>query len=95
MAIASLLILGSLWVLVRVRGGAAWLCGGRGRYAGLEKAHQMQPQPQPQSYPQPYYGVAQPVQQQQWAPYPVQHIQHIQHIQQIPKNDPTEASAYR
>jgi hypothetical protein len=85
MAIASLLILGSLWVLVRVRGGVAWLCGGRGRYAGLEKAHQMRPQPQP------YYVVAQPAQQQQqqWAPYPVQHIQ------QIPNNNATEAPAYR
>jgi hypothetical protein len=92
MAIASLLTLGSLWVLVRVRGGVAWLCGGRGRYAGLEKAHQMQPQPQlySQPQPQPYYVVAQPgQQQQQWAPYPVQHTQ------QIPKNDASGAPGYR
>lgn len=80
MAIFSLLVLGSLWVIIRQRGGFEWLWGGKGRYAGFNAAYELQqggppgpyaPGPHaqgpPQWAPQPYYPV-QPV--QQWGPPP-------------------------
>ena len=78
MAIFALLVLSSLWVIIRQRGGWKWLCGGKGRYAGFDNAYELQQgapqgpyapapyaQAQPQWAPQPYYPV-QPA--QQWGP---------------------------
>ncbi|KAG9185383.1 hypothetical protein G6011_07927 [Alternaria panax] len=82
MAVAALSVFISLWLLVRARGGAEWMFGGKGRYAGFANVYEMRP-PGP---PSPYNGppgqqwvqqpwpaqpgqqwVGQPV-QQQWAP---------------------------
>jgi hypothetical protein len=82
MAVASALVLVSLWVLVRERGGLKWLSGGKGRYGGFEDVYELGPnaptapyafQPAPQWSPQPYQQW-QPVPVQQWAPQPVQQI---------------------
>ncbi|KAF3041360.1 hypothetical protein E8E12_008294 [Didymella heteroderae] len=75
MAVFALLVLGSLWVIIRQRGGIKWLLGGKGRYAGFDNAYELQqgarqgpyaPAPYaqgpPQWAPQPYYPV-QPAQQ--------------------------------
>jgi len=85
MAVAALAVLGSLWVLVRSRGGVKWVFGGKGRYAGFRGAYEMQPhgtegqyagQPAGQWVQQPWAG--QPVQQwqgqpgQQWMAQPYQ-----------------------
>lgn len=79
MAVASLLVIVSLWILIRDRGGFKWLFGGKGRYGGFENIYEMQPtgppppffaQPIPQWTPQPVQQwVAQPV--QQCTPHPV------------------------
>ncbi|KAJ8111343.1 hypothetical protein OPT61_g6038 [Boeremia exigua] len=80
MAIFALLVIVSLWVLIRQRGGFKWLCGGKGRYAGFDNAYELQqsgtplpyaqapPQWVPQPAPQPYY-VVQPT--QRWGSPPV------------------------
>lgn len=80
MALFALLVLGSLWVIIRQRGGWNWLCGGKGRYAGFDNVYELQQRPPgpygpapyaqgpPQFTPQPYYPV-QPV--QQWGLPPV------------------------
>lgn len=76
MAIFSLIVLVSLWILVRQRGGFKWLCGGKGRYAGFDNVYELQQggppapyvQAPPQWTPQPYY-VVRPA--QQWAPQAV------------------------
>jgi hypothetical protein len=66
MAVSAALVLVSLWVLVRHRGGMGWLFGGKGRYAGFANVYELRPtSPGAQR-------VAQPQQQQQWMPYPVQ-----------------------
>jgi hypothetical protein len=75
-AIFSLLVIISLWILVRERGGFKWVCGGKGRYAGFDNPYELRPSEPPAPYiqhppqwaPQPYY-VVQPV--QQWAPLPM------------------------
>ncbi|KAG9204551.1 hypothetical protein G6514_001010, partial [Epicoccum nigrum] len=58
MAIFSLLVLVSLWVLIRQRGGLKWLCGGKGRYAGFDNVYELQqggpPGPYAQGPPGPY-----------------------------------------
>ena len=77
MAIFSLLVVVSLWILVRQRGGVKWLCGGKPRYAGFDNVYELQQTAPPAPYvqgppqwaPQPYYAV-QPV--QQWGSPPVQ-----------------------
>jgi hypothetical protein len=43
LAVASVLVLVSLWAVVKRRGGFKWLMGGKGRYAGFEDAYHMQP----------------------------------------------------
>ncbi|KAH6621973.1 hypothetical protein C7974DRAFT_214172 [Boeremia exigua] len=76
MAIFALLVLVSLWVLARQRGGFKWLCGGKGRYAGFDNVYELQQGSHPAPYaqgppqwaPQPHY-VMPPV--QQWGPAPV------------------------
>lgn len=76
MAIFALLVLVSLWVLIRQRGGLNWLCRGKERYAGFDNVYELQQGGPPAPYaqgpsqwtPQPYY-VVQPV--QQWGPPPV------------------------
>lgn len=86
MAVASLLIIVSLWVLIRGRGGVQWLFGGKGRYGGFENLYELQPtdpgatyvRPQGWHWPPPsaLQQSIQPVQQwpqqpiQQWAPHP-------------------------
>lgn len=74
MAIFALLVLGSLWVIIRQRGGWKWLCGGKGRYAGFDSAYELQ-----HSAPQGPYAPAPYAQgPQQWAPqayYPMQPVQ--------------------
>ncbi|KAH5353410.1 hypothetical protein HBI48_146770 [Parastagonospora nodorum] len=60
LAVSSALVIVSLWMLVRERGGMKWLAGGRGRYGGFENTYEMQPntsyafQPAPQWSPQLY-----------------------------------------
>ncbi|KAF2249807.1 hypothetical protein BU26DRAFT_604120 [Trematosphaeria pertusa] len=56
---AALVILGT-WILVRDRGGAAWLVGGKGRYGAFKSVYELQPpapaypfQPAPQFYQMP------------------------------------------
>jgi hypothetical protein len=64
MAVSAALVLVSLWVLVRHRGGMGWLFGGKGRYAGFANVYELRPtSPGAQRVAQP---------QQQWMPYPVQ-----------------------
>jgi hypothetical protein len=41
LAIAAMLVFGSLWVLVRARGGLKWVFGGKGRYAGFQSVYEM------------------------------------------------------
>ncbi|KAF9697933.1 hypothetical protein EKO04_004124 [Ascochyta lentis] len=73
LAIFSLLVNISLWLLVHQRGGFGWLCGGKGRYAGFDNVYELQQsgrlaphmQPLPQWTTQPCY-VVQPV--QLWTP---------------------------
>ncbi|KAH7383821.1 hypothetical protein BKA66DRAFT_462850 [Pyrenochaeta sp. MPI-SDFR-AT-0127] len=79
MAVASLLVVCSLWTLIHVRGGFKWLFGGKGRYGGFESIYEMQPTGPPVPF------VVQPVQRwtpqsvqqwpaqptQQWIPHPV------------------------
>jgi hypothetical protein len=92
MAIASALVLVSLWILVRERGGFKWLAGGKGRYGGFEDAYELGSsaptapyafQPAPQWSPQPYQHWA-PQPYQQWQPMPVQQWA-PQHVQQVPQ----------
>lgn len=88
LAISALLVLVSLWSLVRARGGVKWIFGGKGRYAAFQSMYEMQPpstyvgEPPggPQCMPQPVQQWSgQPVQQwapqpyQQWVPHAVQH----------------------
>ncbi|EUC33859.1 hypothetical protein COCCADRAFT_36413 [Bipolaris zeicola 26-R-13] len=69
MAVAAMAVLGSLWVLVRGRGGLKWLFGGKGRYAGFRGAYELQPQEQGTVYSGPLPPVQWQGQQgQQWAP---------------------------
>lgn len=80
MAVAAVCVLGSLWVLVRSRGGVKWAFGGKGRYGGFRGAYELQPQGAEGQYAGPPGGqwVQQPVQQwtmqpgQQWTPQPYQ-----------------------
>jgi hypothetical protein len=97
MAVSSALVLVSLWILVRERGGFKWLRGGKGRYGGFDDAYELEPtgpsapyafHPAPQWSPQPYqqwapqpYQQWQPVPVQQWAPQPVQQMP-----QQLPQH---------
>lgn len=82
MIVASLLVIVSLWVLIRERGGFKWLSGGKGRYGGFASVYEMQPttpsapympQPVQQWSPQPAQPwVGHPNQQyQQWMPQPI------------------------
>ncbi|KAJ4991594.1 hypothetical protein SVAN01_02975 [Stagonosporopsis vannaccii] len=90
MAIFALLVLISLLVLIRQRGGLKWLFGGKGRYAGFDNVFELQqggpPAPYaqgpPQWAPQPYYAV-QPA--QQWGPPPLP--------QMAPSDRKTDATA--
>jgi hypothetical protein len=43
LAVASALVLVSLWVLVRDHGGVRWLTGGKGRYGGFDSVYELQP----------------------------------------------------
>lgn len=80
MAVSSALVLVSLWILVRDRGGLKWLVGGKGRYGGFQNVYELRPtspgaqrivHPAPQWVPQqPAYWPAQPV--YQWPSQPVQ-----------------------
>ncbi|USP78804.1 uncharacterized protein yc1106_06078 [Curvularia clavata] len=80
MAVAALCVLGSLWVLVRSRGGVKWVFGGKGRYGGFQGAYELQPQGLVDQYAGPpgVQWVQQPTQQwtmqpgQQWVPQPYQ-----------------------
>lgn len=64
MAVSSALVLVSLWILVRDRGGLKWLIGGKGRYGGFENVYELRPtNPGAPRIVQP---------QQQWVPQPVQ-----------------------
>jgi hypothetical protein len=99
MAVSSALVLGSLWVLVRERGGSKWLRGGKGRYGGFEDVYELGPtapsapyafHPAPQWSPQPYQQW-QPVPVQQWAPQPVQQVP--QQMPQQTVSPPPDASA--
>lgn len=88
LAASSALVLVSLWVLVRERGGSKWLTGGKGRYGGFENVYELRPtaaytfQPAPQwSYPTSHPAPAQyqPYQQgtgQQWLQLPVLQASH-------------------
>jgi hypothetical protein len=79
-AVSSALVLVSLWILVRDRGGLKWLVGGKGRYGGLQNVYELRStspgaqrivHPAPQWVPQqPAYWPAQPV--YQWPSQPVQ-----------------------
>jgi hypothetical protein len=103
MAIASALVLVSLWVLVRERGGFKWLSGGKGRYGGFEDVYELGPtassapyafHPAPQWSPQPYQQWA-PQPYQQWQPVPVQQWaqQPAQQVSQQTVSPPPDASA--
>jgi hypothetical protein len=86
--LSSALVLVSLWILVRDRGGAKWLVGGQGRYAGFQNVYELRPtgptapyaaQPGPQWVPYPgQQWPQQPAQQwpqqpaQQWPQQPAQ-----------------------
>ncbi|KAH7082621.1 hypothetical protein BKA63DRAFT_135501 [Paraphoma chrysanthemicola] len=79
MAVSSALVLASLWVLVRDRGGLKWLVGGKGRYGGFQNVYELRPTSPgaqrtapavPQYAPQPAYWPAQPT--YQWQPHQVQ-----------------------
>jgi hypothetical protein len=81
MAVAAVLVFGSLWVLVRARGGVKWMFGGKGRYAGFANVYEMQAPGPPSHYhgPQGQQWIQQPGQQwvgqpmqQQWVPQPYQ-----------------------
>lgn len=78
-AVAALLVLVSLWVLVRSRGGVRWFFGGKGRYAGFANVYELRPtSPGAQRVVQP---------QQTWVAYPVQQwpMQQGQQVyQQVP-----------
>jgi hypothetical protein len=81
LAVSSILVMVSTWILTRDRGGSKWLFGGKGRYGGFASVYEMNPHapappfpPGPQFYPMPqqYPGPQQfqipqqyPVQQQQ------------------------------
>jgi hypothetical protein len=82
LAISSILVMVSTWILVRDRGGVKWLFGGKGRYAGFASVYEMNPhapappyQPGPQFYPVPQQYA--PQMPQQYAPqqYPQQQYQ--------------------
>jgi hypothetical protein len=99
MAVSSALVLVSLWVLVRERGGFKWLRGGKGRYGGFEDVYELGPtapsapyafHPAPQWSPQPYQQWL-PVPVQQWAPQPVQQVP--QQMPQQTVSPPPDASA--
>ena len=92
---ASVLVLGSLAVVVRRRGGWKWAGGGRGRYAGFQSAYEMQSPGMSVPYvggqgaqwtQQPGYGP--PV---QWVPQTYQPVQNMgsQPAMQVPKADAT------
>ena len=60
LAVSSILVMVSTWLLTRDRGGIKWLLGGKGRYAGFPSIYEMGPHgpppaypPGPQSYPMP------------------------------------------
>jgi hypothetical protein len=74
MAIFALLVLGSLWVIIRQRGGLKWLCGGKGRYAGFDNAYELQQGGIPGPYAPVPYAQGPP----QWAPQPYYHVQPVQ-----------------
>jgi len=69
MAITSALVLVSLWILVRDRGGLRWLFGGKGRYAGFANVYELRPTSPgaPPIQPQPQWGPY-----SQWQPQPAQ-----------------------
>jgi hypothetical protein len=80
MAVSSAIVLVSLWVLVRDRGGLKWLGGGKGRYGGFKSVYELQPtvssapyafQAAPQGTPQPFQQWPQQP-HHQWAPQPYQ-----------------------
>lgn len=75
LAISALLVIVSVFLIIRSRGGVKWLLGGKGRYAGFASVYEMQPagqypphngQPMPQWTSQPY---------PQWPPQQVQYGQ--------------------
>lgn len=95
MALAAICVLGSLWVIVRSRGGIKWVSGGKGRYAGFRGMYEMQSQGPQAPYGGPPAGQwnQQPV--QQWPMQPAQHggpgyqpvPQWPQQVVQMPKSD--------
>ncbi|KAF2027282.1 hypothetical protein EK21DRAFT_72131 [Setomelanomma holmii] len=79
-AISSALVLVSLWLLVRDRGGMKWVFGGKGRYGGFQNVYELRPsspgaqpviQPGPQWVSQPAQWPVQPV-YYQWTQQPPQ-----------------------
>jgi hypothetical protein len=93
MAVAALTVLGSLWVLVRRRGGLTWVFGGQGRYAGFRGAYELQPQGQAVPYAGAPTGqwTQQPGQQwvsqpySPWGPQPIAQVpKSVAHVEQRP-----------
>jgi hypothetical protein len=87
LAVSSLLVMVSTWILTRDRGGTKWLFGGKGRYAGFSNVYEMGRQgpappyqqgpqfyPMPQQYPGPQQYQA-PQQYHMPQHYPVQQQQ--------------------
>jgi hypothetical protein len=64
MAVSSALVLVSLYILLRDRGGLRWLFGGKGRYGGFENMYEMRPTAAGASSAQPHQPVV---------PQPIQH----------------------
>jgi len=97
---AAVLVLGSVAVVVRGRGGWKWVGGGRGRYAGFQGVYEMQSPGVAVPYVgaqggqwMPQAGQGQPV--QHWVPQTYQPVQQmgsqpaVQPVVQVPNSDPT------
>jgi hypothetical protein len=74
LAVASILVLVSLWAIVKRRGGIKWLAGGKERYGGFENVYELRPMGQGAGYGYGYGygGQPAPQQYQQWPPQPYQ-----------------------
>ena len=83
--ISSALVLVSLWILVRDRGGAKWLAGGQGRYAGFESVYELRPTGPTAPYPAQTGPQWAPYSVQQWPQQPVQQWPHQPAQQRAPQ----------
>ncbi len=88
MAISALLVLVSVGVLVRNRGGITWLIGGKGIYSGFDSMYELRPTDPFAPHPATQYAVqSAPT----WAPHPASNwpAQHAQQPMHQPVPQPT------